>query len=392
MRSEVNSRISTLVTTGARNRIPSLDGLRAVSILMVLIGHQAQYFSGKIASFLGSLGWLGVQVFFVISGYLITTLLLNEKIVTGNISLRDFYARRCLRILPAFYAFVLVIIMLKVGNLIYLPPSNLWYVLTYTVNYTPHGVWWTGHLWSLSVEEQFYLIWPLMMRFCTLRTNLIAACALIGIAPVLRYTLAVTHDWHNVLHAFFPPAGFPVVADTIACGCLLAMVLPKVNRQKWFVTILKSQIVLLLPPAVVILRFLSIAPRWFPPTLYLLVGGTAINVGITLCVARFTHFSTGLAGVLLNWKFITTLGALSYSLYLWQQLFMNPYAHSFAQRAPLNIVLAFGAACLSFYCFERPLIRLRKRFSYASRPRTSSEAVIEKESPIWTGMVTDAVQ
>ena len=143
----------------AAGTIPSLDGLRAISIGLVLLGHATRFGLGH--SFLFRLAVahavLGVDVFFVISGYLITTLLLEEKIKFGTISLRLFYLRRALRILPAFLVFVGTLFVLSALGYIDIP-SRLWiFVLTYTSNFTPR-VWDVGHLWSLSVEEHFYFL------------------------------------------------------------------------------------------------------------------------------------------------------------------------------------------------------------------------------------------
>ena len=108
-------------------------------------------------------GRLGVQIFFVISGFLITSLLLREKESTGSISLKLFYARRTLRIFPAFYLFFITIAVLSYLRLIELPRYDLLHAATYTMNYSGNGTWWMGHLWSLSVEEQFYFVWPSLM-------------------------------------------------------------------------------------------------------------------------------------------------------------------------------------------------------------------------------------
>lgn len=112
---------------------------------------------------------LGVRIFFVISGYLITRLLLEEIRQFGNLSLPLFYARRALRILPAFLLFVAALVILNRLAVIKLPPGDLLLVLTYTVNFNTQGCWYSGHLWSLSVEEQFYLLWPFAVRFLPAR-------------------------------------------------------------------------------------------------------------------------------------------------------------------------------------------------------------------------------
>ena len=105
-------------------------------------------------------GPFGVKVFFVISGYLITTLLIHEECEYGRISIKKFYIRRAFRIWPVAYAFILVAAVLAWMGVITLPVGNLIYASTFTMNHVLIGSWWTGHLWSLAIEEQLYLVWP----------------------------------------------------------------------------------------------------------------------------------------------------------------------------------------------------------------------------------------
>src|SRR5437868_1936649 len=158
-------------------RIRSLDGLRAISILMVIFGHAGQTIPYHIDHFLAykliTDATLGVRIFFVISGFLITKLLLIEKEKTGDISIRNFYARRVIRIFPVFYLYILVLLLLKWFfkpnvfedyNLILFAGLYLWnykhlfYQSPFPNDPAFHIV---GHFWSLSMEEQFYLLWPI---------------------------------------------------------------------------------------------------------------------------------------------------------------------------------------------------------------------------------------
>src|ERR1700722_13578240 len=159
------------------SRIPSLDGLRAIAISLVFIGHAAaQTAEGGHFFFLWVYANFGVQIFFVISGYLITTLLLREHDRTGSISLADFYRRRAYRILPAAYAFILTIFVLQWKTLTKWDVSSS---LLYLLNYDSGRPWNLGHLWSLSVEEQFYLLWPLtLLLFFRNRVKILAAAFL----------------------------------------------------------------------------------------------------------------------------------------------------------------------------------------------------------------------
>jgi len=202
-------------------KIPSLDGLRGVSIILVLIGHAVPagtWFTGPHAFALRAIflhSDLGVRAFFVISGYLITDLLLNERSRSGTISLRLFYARRALRILPAFFLYVGAIALLDILGVVPVPNRSWLYALTYTVDFVP-VTWVLGHLWTLSVEEQFYLLWPVVMKLAKLRTCGVAAVIAIFAAPVTHVVLR-----HHGVHVM--PTAFPLQCGPIAMGCLVAI-------------------------------------------------------------------------------------------------------------------------------------------------------------------------
>lgn len=139
-------------------RIPSLDGLRAIAIALVVVGHWAGTHNFPVG--LGS-AFLGVRIFFVISGYLITTLLLREQSQTATISLSEFYVRRAYRILPAATVFLAIMLITRRHEL-------TWYhaamAALYLADFDPTRPMFFGHLWSLSVEEQFYLLWPGILK------------------------------------------------------------------------------------------------------------------------------------------------------------------------------------------------------------------------------------
>ena len=157
---------------GDMRLIPSLDGLRAVSICLVLLAHASWFLpvwltrTSPFRYIVGS-GTNGVAAFFVVSGFLITSLLLNEQQKTGSISLKRFYFRRTLRIFPPYYAFMLVMLGLWATHFVNLDPAAVKAALTYTWALIPlqqeSGL--IAHCWSLSIEELFYLLWPLTCCF-----------------------------------------------------------------------------------------------------------------------------------------------------------------------------------------------------------------------------------
>lgn len=303
----------------------------------------------------------------MISGYLITTLLIAEYQKTGTVSIKGFYLRRTLRIFPAFYFFLFVIATCSQFGLITLSKGDLLHGLTYTINYDSQRSWWVGHIWSLSVEEQFYLLWPATIVVFGLRRAIMGAFGVVLLAPVLR--VAVLQYWGTA------PVGdwFPTTADSIATGCLLAacmnyLQLPfdwrKVTRY-W--------------PAFAVLAFLldlKAAGR--------LSAGmfeTMMNVSIAVCIAHFSTTTEGLAARVLNWRPAVFIGVLSYSLYLCQQPFLNRDSASLLCSFPLNVLLAFAAALVCHYAVEKPFLALRSSgWVRALATGSVSAGAVSKES------------
>ena len=336
------------------SRIPSLDGLRGVSILLVMLAHlNATPHFPSLHPWFFDHGALGVQVFFVISGFLITSLLLEEERGTGRISLKLFYIRRILRIFPAFYAFFFATVLACQLGILVLPKYNLLYAITYTMNYVGKGAWWTGHLWSLSVEEQFYLLWPALICLIGARSAVWAAASVAIGAPLAVSAMYFLH----LPSAEQVALGFPFVMDSIAAGCVLASVLPLLKSRAWFLKATRSRLGLAVPLAIVLVDCLRPHSRFF-----WLLGEPVLNLGIVYCVARFTTYQSDWAGRFLNCRAMVFLGGLSYSLYLWQQPFLNRYIPALWTSFPLNCCFAFTLAIVSYFALERPFLRLRKRF------------------------------
>lgn len=336
-------------------RIPSLDGLRAISIALVFAHHVAGTPHSPIpASFANhmALGELGVRVFFVISGFLITGLLLKELDKQGHIRLGRFYFRRTLRIFPPYYAFVLALIVLQAIGLIELMKGDVLHALTYTSNYHDRS-WNTGHTWSLAVEEQFYLLWPAVLLLLGRRRGFVAAASLIVICPLIR-----------MAESQFMPAGqegighrFETMADALAVGCLLAGTRQWLQQQPLYQRLLRSKLFVLIP--LLVFATNTLHDHWRP---FILVGFTVMNVGIALTIDWCVTNHQTRVGRLLNTGPMVYVGVISYSLYLWQQIFLNRNSEAVTASFPLNIGLAILCALASFYLIERPSLALRQRF------------------------------
>jgi len=291
---------------------------------------------------------LGVRVFFIISGFLITSLLLHERADSGRISLRLFYIRRTLRILPAFCLFLGAVAILNALGIIQVPPGNWIYALTYTLNFDPHPPWVLGHLWSLSVEEQFYLLWPLVMRFArpSVWTGVAMVSVFAGIA--IHATKLIDPALHYA---------FPFVCGPIAMGCLLAIQAPAIKRFIGASKFLSSDWFFLF--AVPLIAVLD-TPDFGTAGRYIAL---VTNSLVTLCVARLVFMPTGAVAQALNWSRVVRLGKLSYSLYLFQQLFLDSMsAAPILLPFPFNLLAALAAGIGCYALVEVPFQNLRSRF------------------------------
>ncbi|MBV8207392.1 MAG: acyltransferase [Acidobacteria bacterium] len=356
-------------------RIPGLDGLRALSILLVLSGHLAgtrNAYSRAFHSQFGPLAALGVRVFFVISGFLITSLLLKELERTGSISLSRFYFRRTLRIFPAFYVYIAAIAAAAALGLVHLLPGDLLHAVTYTMNYHAVRGWWLGHTWSLSLEEQFYLLWPAALVVLGRRRGFMAAGAMLLIAPFARIaTFYLDPAARSVIGETFYTA-----ADSLACGCLLAGLGPRLAAMNWWHRLMNSRWFFAVPALALA------ANKIFTGRFSLAVAESGINICVALCVARCTTLTAGPMARVLNARPMLWLGALSYSLYLWQQVFLNRASSGWMAAFPQNILLALVAASASYYFIEKPLLQARAWLEQALERRNPAAPACASQAAI----------
>jgi peptidoglycan/LPS O-acetylase OafA/YrhL len=339
-------------------KLPSLDGLRGIAIALVVIGHlhaTPGFPELGLEHLLGDYGMLGVRVFFVISGFLITTLLMRELAQHGSISLKAFYARRALRILPAAMAFLAAVGIASWLGWIDVGLGEWLAALTYTMNYVAVPSWEIGHLWSLSVEEQFYLLWPLVLARFGVRRAAVVALAFFLLAAPLRVAMRVFID--DTALEDLPV--FPAVADGIAIGCLFAIGREWLLARRWYLAATAPGWLLLQVPLVFVIHHASEAWGWVDLLAYPL-----LLLQVAMIVEASTRWDPRRrAARLLNAAPLAWLGSISYSLYLWQQPFLHHRLQAVHTTFPLNLVLAFGMALLSYHLLERPLLRLRSRFA-----------------------------
>lgn len=350
----------------SRRDLPSLDGLRALSIACVIIGHWSEgRTSPGVEAILLRLADFGVLVFFTISGYLITTLLWREARKRGAVDLRRFYLRRTLRIFPPYYVYIATVILGSTFGFIALPHNaRVWPALAYATNFFSTNTKLLVHAWSLSLEEQFYVTWPFALaayvrssakRRIELGVALTPLIALLAFPIFLRVVIfAVT--WNGGLTGQF-------IFDYFAAGSVLALFETASHGSRGrdvLAGILRSRYTPLALIFAMALQFgFTGTVRWqFAANMMLFTPARAILLAffIVWAVRNPEHP----IGRVLNCRPLRIIGVGSYSLYLWQQMFFGPGA-SFTSSWNLEERLLGAGICAvgSYFLVERPSLRLR---------------------------------
>jgi peptidoglycan/LPS O-acetylase OafA/YrhL len=344
---------------------PSLNGLRAISILLVIFHHlrlKSDAFvylykiipSPYLLNFLQD-GQLGVNIFFVISGFLITSILLNEEAATNTISLKNFYGRRMLRIFPAYYFLLFVYFILQLFHVIYISNISWLTAITYTKYFNWWLDWYTAHAWSLSIEEHFYIFWPLIfLQGPRFRKNF--AWAIIIAVPFIR-VFAYLHPllWLNDYTIF-------VRGDAIATGCLFALYKDRILEKfstAWRLLFFSAILCLLLLP---FLYSITSGTKW--QLIFIPLGITHGSVANFLVAVLLFYSVFGPKRIwfkLLNTALLNYIGLLSYSLYLWQQLFLSGSSY-WLMKFPQCLACIGVMALFSYYIIEKPFNRLKAKF------------------------------
>lgn len=331
---------------GSPRTVPSLDGLRAISVMLVILAHIAgtRNFPIPQISYL-HIGTLGVRVFFVISGYLITGILLSDLRKTGDIDLKRFYFRRTMRLFPAAWVFITTAGILGSLGLLTLSHYDLLFAYTYTSNYYQRISSAIGHLWSLATEEQFYLLWPLTLKLLGIGRSRRFLIGLLIAAPIFRM----------LSMALAPALEFLKWSDSLGTGCLLALTHKELAANPRYQRLLSSTWMTVMP-------FITLAANHIPSTkLTWLFGETIQNVTIAILIHWSIRNSKSAVGRFLNLPIMASLGVLSYSLYLWQQLFSVFGVRSVLSSFPVNVLMMLATALASYVLIEKPFLRLREK-------------------------------
>jgi peptidoglycan/LPS O-acetylase OafA/YrhL len=328
---------------GRQSYLPQLDAIRAIAVLFVMIFH----FIPESDAF-APLGGIGVRLFFVLSGFLITRILLEARDRPIGATLKTFYVRRFLRIFPLFYFALFVSYVLDFGVV----RSTIGWHLAYLTNFLIYsrGQWpgAVSHFWSLAVEEQFYLIWPLLALSIPIRSLPWLIAAMVPIAPL---TLLLTGD---------PMAGVLPIScvDALGMGALLAI---PASRRYAAAAGLWIGVPLLIG---------TIAIRWF-------LAGYRLDVALGFGVALASAWAVsgaadgfgGRVGAFLEWRPLIYLGTISYGVYVYHALMPYALARLFpvwtyptGQRFVILAASTIAIASLSYRLLEAPILAYKKRY------------------------------
>jgi len=345
---------------------PELDGVRGISILLVYIHH---LYYPMIPG-----GFLGVDIFFVLSGFLITSLLVEEWSRDGSISLKDFYIRRVLRLIPALFLVILIIGGFALTFLDKRRAIETYQGIGLTLSYVSNWLYAfnnfsannpLGQTWSLAIEEQFYLTWPLLLSLALrfkLRRRLVLYIIALIIAIIALHRKMLVEHWATVLRLYHAS---DTRADMLLIGCLLGLLvswnlLPH-NRR------LEISLKVLSVLAIIFLGYMVGTKCREDMMLYQCGGFTLVALSIGLILTVVVIWPPKVVLSVLRFAPLVWIGRISYGLYLWHwpvRWFVytkNGLPTSVGQLL-IVVVLSLSLTTLSYYFVEKPFLRWKKRF------------------------------
>lgn len=341
--------------------IRGFDGLRAISIILVVLTHLGVHEDLPEQQFIRDRLWglfsgaTGVNIFFTISGFLITRSLIAEKLRDGTVDLKKFYLRRFLRLTPPFVLFMIINIFLVLLGCFKIPISAFLISFLYLYNFIPTTMYngHLGHTWSLAVEEQFYLLWPFVIKKVSKKSIYLIIFTIILVSYMIAITLndiiiPGTRTGIKLNDAFHGSRLFIPAVGPIMVGSFFALVH---DRNKlvskmwiWFAPILYA------------------FPLWSPVSLIeaspiIQSMGTAITLTWILLHQQAQIISA------LEWPPLAYVGRISYGIYLYHVIFMGTSRGSgLIAGYPWNVIVSILFAILSYELMERPLLRWKDRF------------------------------
>jgi len=353
--------------------IRGFDGLRALAVVAVVLTHLGVYGALTKAQWLPSSllpmihGGTGVQAFFVLSGFLITTLLINEHRTSGTISIRNFIVRRTLRIFPLYVLFLVIVTLLHAFGSNITSWDSLFYAYIYSYNFVPRELYTSiiGHTWSLAVEEHFYLVWPtlFLLLFGKRKPALVAlVLTFIVTAPFVQLLLVRM----GLSEHYFVERWSFITGSSIAIGCLMALLIKSRHRSP--LQRLLSHPTSLALGALLYANSLYLgSDSWFIQH----IGSNYLRtLGIALAIGWIYFNQASRLVTLLELPPLKYIGLISYGIYMYQGLFLD----TGPERAPgqswppdpaTGLLLLVVVAPLSYHYFEKPFLRLKSRYANA---------------------------
>jgi peptidoglycan/LPS O-acetylase OafA/YrhL len=381
-----------VVPPGAVRREPALDGVRGAAMLAVMLFHFTMFEQSgqpvyRAALSFASLGWVGLDLFFVLSGFLITGILLDTK--GHRHFFRNFYLRRALRMFPLYYAVLAIVMLALLATLGVRTPESrellgrqvwLW---TYTTNieFAVAGHWnfnigqlWLNHFWSLAVEEQFYLVWPAIVLVLSRRALAVTTVALVVAAPLLRAAMIAYGARPGVVLTLTPCR-----VDALALGALAAMLVRDAAMRSRVLPTLPFVSLVALPPLV----WLAATRRlyWLDPTVVVLAL-TPLAVLSCVVVLRCALAPEGRLARLLRSSMLQFLGKYSYATFvvhymLWPLLEQHLPAGRITAATGSELLglgahvivgsaISVAAGFVSYHVLERHFLALKRNFPYST--------------------------
>ncbi|WP_230314481.1 acyltransferase family protein [Candidatus Contendibacter odensensis] len=345
--------------------VSELDGLRGAAILGVMGFHADTPFLKGC--------FIGVDIFFVLSGFLITTLLIQEFDESGSVSLKNFYMRRVLRLGPALIALLIVFCLASFAVLSEEKASrnyvdviiSLAYLSNWARAFSIHPPDFLGHTWSLSIEEQFYIAWPIILltilRVSKKRPHVVIIAATIALLSwIFRVYLSINSAPPERLYN-----GLDTRADTLMVGCTLGLWLSSGLATEKAKKILQKHLVVIAPISMVFLLAVSTLSYWRDPWMYYF-GFVIVELLTTALVLDVLINPQSIIRKVLAMKWLVWVGSISYGLYLWHYpIYRTMSALGFYRLDIITVgsLVTFIVAVFSYYVMERPLLKLKKRFT-----------------------------
>lgn len=350
--------------------IRCLDGLRALAIILVIFAHAIH--SGiptwlKDTFQFWNAGTVGVRLFFLISGFLITTILNNEIKKNGKINFKKFLIRRTLRIFPAFYFYLITLGVLSYLGIINIDFNAVMFAFLYIQNMNMFQKnelfptsWLVKHSWSLSVEEQFYVIYPFVLHKIknVLHNNFIVTIIVVNI--VCSFFRCLNYSFPDVSR--MTGGVFIMHCDFLIYGAVLALYME--DYKDYLAKHIAPFKYVLLVTATVILVYSS-RIEYFS-VINILISGNLILYCNLYVLLFFILFPYSTLGKVFEYKPIKWIGKLSYSLYIWQQLFLGS-THLWLQYKilsiyPYNFAMIAICAVFSYFLIEKPFLKLKDKY------------------------------